>query len=100
MVAIDGLTLDVADSKVNAAEFDRPGVRKGKQSAFPQARVVAIAECGTRAMFYAVVGPYTIGENTLAVELVKHLEPGMVLLADREFCGHLYGTGPKRPVRI
>jgi hypothetical protein len=88
MVAIDGMTLDVADSEVNAAEFGRPGVSKGEQSAFPQARVVAIAECGTRAMFDAVVGPYTTGENTMAVELVERLEPGMVLLADRGFCGY------------
>ena len=88
MVAIDGMTLDVADSEVNAVEFGRPGVNKGEQSAFPQARVVAVAECGTRAMFDAVVGPYTTGENTLAVELVERLEPGMVLLADRGFCGY------------
>lgn len=88
MVAIDGMTLDVADSEVNATHFGRPGVNKGEQSAFPQARVVAIAECGTRAMFDAVVGPYTTGENTLAVELVERLEPGMVLLADRGFCGY------------
>jgi hypothetical protein len=88
MVAIDGMTLDVADTEVNAAEFGRPGVNKGEQSAFPQARVVAVAECGTRAMFDAAVGPYTTGENTLAVELVERLEPGMVLLADRGFCGY------------
>ena len=88
MVAIDGMTLDVADSEVNAAEFGRPGVNKGEQSAFPQARVVAIAECGTRAVFDAVVGPYTTGENTLAVDLVERLQPGMVLLADRGFCGY------------
>ncbi|MCG8322983.1 MAG: transposase domain-containing protein, partial [Cytophagales bacterium] len=70
MVAIDGMTLDVADSDVNAAHFGRPGVNKGEQSAFPQARVVAIAECGTRAMFDAEVGPYTTAENTMAATLV------------------------------
>src|SRR5665647_2247183 len=37
----------------------RPGVMKGERSAFPQARVVALAECGTHAMFDAVIGPYT-----------------------------------------
>jgi hypothetical protein len=88
MVAIDGMTLDVADTEANAAEFGRPGVNKGEQSAFPQARVVAVGECGTRAMFDAVVGPYTCGENTMAVELVERLEPGMLLLADRGFCGY------------
>jgi Insertion element 4 transposase N-terminal/Transposase DDE domain len=88
LVAIDGMTLDVADTEANAAHFGRPGVNKGEQSAFPQARVVAIAECGTRAMFDAVVGAYTTGENTLAVELVARLKPGMLALADRGFCGY------------
>ena len=88
MVAIDGMCLDVADSEVNAAHFGRPGVNKGEQSAFPQARVVAVAECGTRAMFDAEVAPCTTGENTMAAALVGRLTPGMVLLADRGFCGY------------
>ena len=53
----------------------------------PQARVVALAECGTHAMFDAEVGPYTTSETTLARLLVDRLEPGMVLLADRGFTG-------------
>jgi hypothetical protein len=87
LVAIDGTTLDVADTAVNDGFFGRPGVNKGERSAFPQARVVGVAECGTHAMFDAVVGPYTIGENTLARELVGRLTPGMLVLADRGFCG-------------
>ena len=51
-------------------------------------QAVELTECGTRAIFDAVVGPYTTGENTLAVDLVERLEPGMVLLADRGFCGY------------
>jgi len=47
MVAIDGTCLDVADTGANAAHFGRPGVNKGEQVAFPQARLVAVAECGT-----------------------------------------------------
>jgi hypothetical protein len=62
-------------------------VNKGERAAFPQARVVALAECGTHAIFDAVVGAYTTGENTLAQELVSRLEPGMLVLADRGFCG-------------
>ncbi len=50
MVAIDGTTLDVADSDVNAEHFGRPAVNKGERSAFPQARVVGLAECGTHAI--------------------------------------------------
>jgi hypothetical protein len=85
MVAIDGTCLDVADTPVNAEFFGRPGVMKGEKSAFPQARVVALAECGTHAIFDAVVGAYTSSEVALADELIGRLEPGMLLLADRGF---------------
>ncbi len=88
LVAIDGTTLDVADTPVNDEWFGRAGVNKGERAAFPLARVVAIAECGTHAIFDAEVGPYTTGENTLAQELIDRLETGMLLLADRGFCGY------------
>ena len=87
LVAIDGTCLDVADTEENAAHFGRPGVNKGEQSAFPQARVVAVAECGSHAIFDAVVGPYTTSENALATDLVDRLAPGMLVLADRGFSG-------------
>lgn len=88
LVAIDGTTLDVADTTENDAFFGRPGVNKGEGAAFPHARLVAVAECATHAIFDAVIGPYTNGENTLAGELVDRLEPGMLVLADRGFCGY------------
>jgi hypothetical protein len=87
LVAIDGTTVDVADTAANAEYFGRPGVNKGERSAFPQARVVGVAECGTHAIFDAVIGAYRTGENTLAQELVDRVGPGMLLLADRGFCG-------------
>jgi hypothetical protein len=85
LVAIDGSCLDVADTPVNAVFFGRPGVSKGEKSAFPQARLVALAECGTHAIFDAVVGGYNTSEVALADELIGRLEPGMLLLADRGF---------------
>ena len=88
LVAIDGTSIDVADTKANDEHFGRPGVNKGERSAFPQARVVVVAECGTHAIFDAEVGPYTTGENTLAQALVDRLRPGMLVLADRGFCGY------------
>jgi Insertion element 4 transposase N-terminal/Transposase DDE domain len=87
LVALDGTCLDVADTVENAEFFGRPGVNKGEQAAFPQARVVALAECGSHAMFDAVIGSYTTAENTLAREVIDRLEPGMLVLADRGFCG-------------
>ena len=85
LVAVDGTCLDVADTTVNAAFFGRPGVNKGEQAAFPQARVVALAECGTHAVFAAQIGAYTQSEATLTQPLLDRLEPGMLLLADRGF---------------
>lgn len=85
LVAIDGTCLDVADTPVNAEHFDRPGVNKGEQAAFPQARVVALAECGTHAMFAAQVGAYSESEATLTEPLLDRLTPGMLLTADRGF---------------
>ncbi len=85
LVAVDGTCLDVADTAVNAEFFGRPGVNKGERAAFPQARVVALAECGTHAVFAAQVGAYTASEATLTGSLLDRLEPGMLLTADRGF---------------
>jgi len=87
LMAIDGTCLDLADTVENDEWFARPGVMKGERAAFPQARVVTVAECGTHAIIDAAVGAYTTAENTLAREVVDRLEPGMLLLADRGFCG-------------
>lgn len=85
LVAIDGTCLDVADTPGNDARFGRPGVMKGERAAFPQARVVALAECGSHAILDAVCGPYSVSENAAAVRLLERLEPGMLCLADRGF---------------
>ena len=85
LVAIDGTCLDVADTAGNAAHFGRPGVNKGEQAAFPQARVVALAECGTHAVFAAEIGTYSQSEAALTDPLLDRLEPGMLLTADRGF---------------
>ena len=92
LVAIDGTTLDVADTVDNDEFFGRPGVSKGERSAFPQARLVALAECGTHAIFDAEFGAYTTSELGLSKLLVDRLEPGMVLLADRGFTGFALWT--------
>ena len=85
LVAIDGTCLDLPDTPANDSGFGRPGVSKGERSAFPQARVVALAECGTHAIFDAVIGPYTSSENALSTELIARLRSGMLCLADRGF---------------
>lgn len=86
VVAVDGTALDVADTEDNNAFFGRPGSGRGeKKSAFPQVRLVVLAECGTHAVFAAATGPCTVAETVLADSLLPQLEPGMLLLADRNF---------------
>ena len=105
LLAVDGTCLDVADTEENAAFFGRPGVNKGEQAAFPQARLVALVECGTHAMTDAVVGRYTENETRLADELLERLGPGVLVLADRGFYGfHRFaraaGTGAELCWRV
>ncbi len=88
LVAVDGTTFDVPDTQANAAFFGRPGVSRGQEkSAYPQARVAALVECGTHAVFAAEAGPLAVHETELAQRLFSSLAPGILLLADRGFRG-------------
>src|SRR5271156_597490 len=59
-----------------------PGV---KRLPFPQARVVALAECATHAVFAVQIGAYRDSETKLTDQLLGTLSTGMLLLADRGF---------------
>ncbi len=87
LVAIDGTCVDLADTPGNVEFFGRPPSSRGEKSAYPQARLVAVAECGTHAVFDAVTGPCAASETEMARELVSRLTPGMLVLADRGFYG-------------
>ena len=88
LVAVDGTTFDLPDTPSNVDHFGRPGNSRGDgKSAYPQARVAVLAECGTHAIFAAAAGPLTTHETKLARELLPSLGPGMLLLADRAFLG-------------
>ncbi|CAO5227346.1 hypothetical protein FAGKG844_100103 [Frankia sp. AgKG'84/4] len=82
LMAIDGFFLDLADTPDNAARFGR-FTNGHKTSAFPQAHVVALAECGTHAVVAAAIGACSDSERALARPLVDACGPGMLLTADR-----------------
>jgi hypothetical protein len=86
LVALDGSTFDVADTRANVKAFTRPAASRGK-SAYPQVRIVSLVESGTHVLFGSVIGPYTDGETTLAHRVVPALHRGMLCLADRLFFG-------------
>jgi hypothetical protein len=88
VVAMDGFTLEVPDTEANVKEFGRPESPSGGESAYPLVRGVGLVEVGTHVLFGAVLGSYSTGEVTLARDVVGHLKPGMLCLADRYFPGY------------
>ena len=86
LVAFDGSTLDVADERTNRAAFGLPGGGRG-QAAFPQVRLTAMVELGTRVAFAWHRGPLRESEAEQAEALLRHLRGGMLVLADRGYFG-------------
>jgi len=87
VVSMDGSTTDVPDSKANAEYFGRPS-NATRDGAFPQVRWIVAAESGTGALIGATLGPYTVGEQTLARDLLPAFCAQMLVLADRNFLCH------------
>jgi len=92
VLSVDGTTLDVQDTAANWARFGGPGTADESgapvRGGFPQVRVVALAECGTRALIGARLGSYATSEKALTLELLPLLGKGMLVLADRNFPGY------------
>jgi hypothetical protein len=83
-MAIDGTTLDAADTPENDRAFGRPTTGRGV-GAFPQVRVLALIETGTHVICDAVIRPFRTGEVPTALRLLRSAGPGMLLLWDRGF---------------
>lgn len=86
LVAVDGSSLDAPDEPGNVERFGKPSNDQGK-GAFPQVRLVALAECGTHAIFGAAMGGVSVGEQDLLRRLLGKLAAGMLVIADRNFLG-------------
>lgn len=83
---MDGTVLDVPDTASNLEVFGRHHSGRGG-AAFPQMRIVAVAECGTHATFAARLAVLDAGESTIAGPLAPAVGAGMLVLADRGFGG-------------
>ena len=87
VVSMDGSTTDVPNSTANAEYFGRPS-NATRDGAFPQVRWIVAAESGTGALIGATLGPYTVGEQRLARDLLPAFCAQMLVLADRNFLCH------------
>lgn len=105
VMALDGSVMDVADEQANAAYFGYPGASRGS-SAFPQARLLGLVECGTHVVTGASIAPYSHSEQAMAAKLLPvKLTPDMLVLADRNFYGFklwrmVCATGAKLAWRV
>jgi len=85
LVGMDSTKLDIPDTPANEAAFGRPTGGRG-DGAFPQVHKLSLVELGSRAELAFVVKPCQRNEAVIAWGLRRHVGPGMLLLADREFC--------------
>lgn len=83
-MAIDGVILDVPDTPENVERFEK-FVYRGGTSAFPQVRLVGLAECGTHAIVAAELDSWRTYERALTERLLPQFRPDMLVMADRGF---------------
>ena len=80
-MAVDGSSMDVADETANAGYFGYPAASRG-QSAFPQARLLGLVECGTHAVVAALY--HERGEiEGVFDELKTHLRSNSTVLRSK-----------------
>lgn len=102
--AIDGSTCKTADVSGNHRHFGRPGASRGR-AAYPQMRVALLVDIGQRLILGERHGPYSDSEIQMARELLPQVEPGSLVLIDRnfvdyEFLWDLHARGADFLVRI
>ena len=86
LAALDGSTLSIPVEVANRWHFGLPGSGRGR-AGFPKLRLTALVETGTRAPLAWCGGPLRASEMAQAERLVPHLSPGLLVFADRYYCG-------------
>jgi hypothetical protein len=88
LYGVDGSHLRVPDSDLNFAEFGKPA--SGRSDAgYPQLRLVALMNLGTRLLAGATMGPWKVGEVTLARTLWSLVPENSLTIVDRGFLSYL-----------
>ena len=82
---VDGTSVQMPDTAANQAAYPQPSCQK-PGCGFPVARVVALFDLITGAVWDAVLSSLSVGEVTLARRLWPRLEPGDIVVGDSQFC--------------
>ena len=84
LMSIDGFEWDAPDTPGNVEAFGHRGAG-GNASAFVKLRVVTIAEAASHAVVDVQMEGTSVGEQPMARHMYPRLDPGWLLLADRNF---------------
>jgi len=84
LMAIDGMVENLPDTPANAEVFGYPHNGHG-DGPFPQAQIVYLIECGTHAIVDAGIWPIRTHERVGGHRLLRSVDPGMLVTADRGF---------------
>lgn len=84
VLALDSTKIDVADTPANEAAFGRHRAWRGT-SAWPQLRLVLLAECGTHAVCDAGVWPGNVDEGRAGRRLLRSADAESLVLWARGF---------------
>ncbi len=87
LYALDGTVLRVPDTGENRAHFGNPSGRA--PSAYPMARIVALMAVRSHLLAAASVGPYRVGEQAVAGELLSDVPDQSLTILDRNFLSPL-----------
>jgi hypothetical protein len=86
LMGIDGTVFDMPDTPANERIFGRGGNQRSP-NAFPQVRLLALCELGTHSICDFALRPIRHSEQAMVPLLTRSLQPGMLLLWDRNFFG-------------
>jgi hypothetical protein len=86
-LAVDGFCMNVAKTPANVEAFGMPSNGQGP-AGYPQVRVVALAETGSRCLQGVALGGLAAGEQSLARDLWPRLGPTDVVVGDRNFLSY------------
>src|SRR5712692_7430620 len=81
LMAIDGTLFNTPDTPANATAFGRSSNQYGP-GAYPQARCVLLAECGSHAVVGLEMDRYDVSEVHGAHHLLEQVGPEMLVLVD------------------
>jgi hypothetical protein len=85
---VDGSALRVPDTPENEEAFGRPGTSRGGAASYPQLRLVALMVLRSHLLAGLALGPWSMGETSLAESLWAKLPDHSLTILDRGFLAY------------